>query len=154
MKRYTLAIDQGTTSTRSIIFDKEFQIVSSNQKQIKQVFPKDGCVEHDPIEIWHSVLETSKKAFKEAAISAHDIAGIGITNQRETTVLWNKKTGRPIYNAIVWQDRRTVSYCNKLKTEGHENKIQSVTGLILDSYFSATKIKWIIDNIAISKELI
>ena len=154
MKRYTLAIDQGTTSTRSIIFDKEFQIVSSNQKQIKQVFPKDGCVEHDPIEIWHSVLETSKKAFKEAAISAHDIAGIGITNQRETTVLWNKKTGRPIYNAIVWQDRRTVSYCNKLKTEGHENKIQSVTGLILDSYFSATKIKWIIDNIAISRELI
>ena len=154
MKRYTLAIDQGTTSTRSIIFDKEFQIVSSNQKQIKQVFPKDGCVEHDPIEIWHSVLETSKKAFKEAAISAHDIAGIGITNQRETTVLWNKKTGRPIYNAIVWQDRRTVSYCNKLKTEGHENKIQSITGLILDSYFSATKIKWIIDNIAISKELI
>ena len=154
MKKYTLAIDQGTTSTRSIIFDKEFQIVSSNQKQIKQVFPKDGCVEHDPIEIWHSVLETSKKAFKEAAISAHDIAGIGITNQRETTVLWNKKTGRPIYNAIVWQDRRTVSYCNKLKTEGHENKIQSITGLILDSYFSATKIKWIIDNIAISKELI
>ena len=154
MKRYTLAIDQGTTSTRSIIFDKEFQIVSSNQKQIKQVFPKDGCVEHDPIEIWHSVLETSKKAFKEAAINAHDIAGIGITNQRETTVLWNKKTGRPIYNAIVWQDRRTVSYCNKLKTEGHENKIQSITGLILDSYFSATKIKWIIDNIAISKELI
>lgn len=154
MKRYTLAIDQGTTSTRSIIFDKEFQIVSSNQKQIKQVFPKDGCVEHDPIEIWDSVLETSKKAFKEAGIIAHDIAGIGITNQRETTVLWNKKTGRPIYNAIVWQDRRTVSYCNKLKTEGHENKIQSITGLILDSYFSATKIKWIIDNIAISKELI
>ena len=154
MKRYTLAIDQGTTSTRSIIFDKEFQIVSSNQKEIKQFFPKDGCVEHDPIEIWNSVLETSKKAFKDAAISAHDIAGIGITNQRETTVLWNKKTGRPIYNAIVWQDRRTVSYCNKLKTEGHENKIQSVTGLILDSYFSATKIKWIIDNIAISKELI
>ena len=154
MKRYTLAIDQGTTSTRSIIFDKEFQIVSSNQKEIKQFFPKDGCVEHDPIEIWDSVLETSKKAFKEAAISAHDIAGIGITNQRETTVLWNKKTGRPIYNAIVWQDRRTVSYCNKLKTEGHEKKIQSVTGLILDSYFSATKIKWIIDNIAISKELL
>ena len=154
MKRYTLAIDQGTTSTRSIIFDKEFQIVSSNQKEIKQFFPKDGCVEHDPIEIWQSVLETSKKAFKEAAISADDIAGIGITNQRETTVLWNKKTGRPIYNAIVWQDRRTVSYCNKLKTEGHENKIQSITGLILDSYFSATKIKWIIDNIAISKELI
>ena len=154
MKRYTLAIDQGTTSTRSIIFDKEFQIVSSNQKEIKQFFPKDGCVEHDPIEIWNSVLETSKKAFKDAAISAHDIAGIGITNQRETTVLWNKKTGRPIYNAIVWQDRRTVSYCNKLKTEGYENKIQSVTGLILDSYFSATKIKWIIDNIAISKELL
>jgi len=154
VKRYTLAIDQGTTSTRSIIFDKEFQIVSSNQKEIKQFFPKDGCVEHDPIEIWNSVLETSKKAFKEAAISAHDIAGIGITNQRETTVLWNKKTGRPIYNAIVWQDRRTVSYCNKLKTEGYENKIQSVTGLILDSYFSATKIKWIIDNIAISKELL
>ena len=95
MKRYTLAIDQGTTSTRSIIFDKEFQIVSSNQKEIKQFFPKDGCVEHDPIEIWDSVLETSKKAFKEAAISAHDIAGIGITNQRETTVLWNKKNRSP-----------------------------------------------------------
>ena len=154
MKKYTLAIDQGTTSTRSIIFDNEFKIISVKQKEINQIFPKDGCVEHDPMEIWQTVIETSKSVIKDASIAINDIAGIGITNQRETTVLWNKKTGLPIYNAIVWQDRRTVSYCNKLKSDGYEKKIQSITGLVLDSYFSATKIKWIIDNIDASKELI
>ena len=156
MKRYTIAIDQGTTSTRSIIFNENFEIVSGNQKEFKQYFPKDGCVEHDPEEIWQTVLETTKNAIKEAGIQPQEIAGIGITNQRETTVLWNKETGEAIYKAIVWQDRRTVNYCNKLKAKDPElvEKIQKTTGLILDSYFSATKIKWIIENIASAKNLL
>ena len=156
MKRYTIAIDQGTTSTRSIIFNENFEIVSGNQKEFKQYFPKDGCVEHDPEEIWQTVLETTKNAIKEAGIQPQEIAGIGITNQRETTVLWNKETGEAIYKAIVWQDRRTVNYCNKLKAKDPElvEKIQKITGLILDSYFSATKIKWIIENIASAKNLL
>ena len=142
MKRYTIAIDQGTTSTRSIIFNENFEIVSGNQKEFKQYFPKDGCVEHDPEEIWETVLETSKNAIEQAKISASEIAGIGITNQRETTILWDKKNGQPVYKAIVWQDRRTVNYCNKLKDKniGLVEKIQKITGLVLDSYFSATKI--------------
>ena len=115
MKKYTLAIDQGTTSTRAIIFNEDFEIVSNNQKEFKQYFPKDGCVEHDPEEIWETVLETSKNAIKQAKISSSEIAGIGITNQRETTILWDKKNGQPVYKAIVWQDRRTVNYCNNLK---------------------------------------
>ena len=156
MKRYTIAIDQGTTSTRSIIFNENFEIVSGNQKEFKQYFPKDGCVEHDPEEIWQTVLETTKKAINEAGIKPQEIAGVGITNQRETTVLWNKETGEAIYKAIVWQDRRTVNYCNKLKAKDPElvEKIQKITGLILDSYFSATKIKWIIENIASAKNLL
>ena len=156
MKKYTLALDQGTTSTRAIIFNENFEIVSNNQKEFKQYFPKDGCVEHDPEEIWETVLETSKNAIKQAKISSSEIAGIGITNQRETTILWDKKNGQPVYKAIVWQDRRTVNYCNKLKDKniGLVEKIQKITGLVLDSYFSATKIKWIIDNIASAKNLI
>ena len=156
MKKYTLAIDQGTTSTRAIIFNENFEIVSNNQKEFKQYFPKDGCVEHDPEEIWETVLETSKNAIEQAKISSSEIAGIGITNQRETTILWDKKNGQPVYKAIVWQDRRTVNYCNKLKDKniGLVEKIQKITGLVLDSYFSATKIKWIIDNIASAKNLI
>jgi len=154
MEKYVLSIDQGTTSTRSIIFDKNFNIVSSDQKEFKQFFPKDGCVEHDPNEIFNTVLKTSKKAIEKSGIKSNQIACIGITNQRETVVIWDKKTGKPIYNAIVWQDRRTVNYCKDLIKKGYLKKIQKITGLVVDSYFSATKIKWVLNNIQSSKELL
>ena len=154
MEKYVLSIDQGTTSTRSIIFDKNFNIVSSDQKEFKQFFPKDGCVEHDPNEIFNTVLKTSKKAIEKSGIKSNQIACIGITNQRETVVIWDKKTGKPIYNAIVWQDRRTVNYCKDLIKKGYLKKIQKITGLVVDSYFSATKIKWVLNNIQASKELL
>ena len=154
MNKYILSIDQGTTSTSSIIFNNKFEIVTYDQLELKQYFPKDGCVEHDPNEIFESVLSTAKNAIKKANISADDISGIGITNQRETTVLWNKDTGEPVYKAIVWQDRRTVNYCKDLQKKGFTKKIQKITGLVIDSYFSATKIKWIIDNIESSKKLL
>ena len=154
MNKYILSIDQGTTSTRSIIFNNKFEIVTYDQLELEQYFPKDGCVEHDPNEIFESVLSTAKNAIKKANISPDDISGIGITNQRETTVLWNKDTGEPVYKAIVWQDRRTVNYCKDLQKKGFTKKIQKITGLVIDSYFSATKIKWIIDNIESSKKLL
>ena len=154
MEKYVLSIDQGTTSTRSIIFDKNFNIVSSDQKEFKQFFPKDGCVEHDPNEIFNTVLKTSKKAIEKSGIKSNQIACIGITNQRETVVIWDKKTGKPIYNAIVWRDRRTVNYCKDLIKKGYLKKIQKITGLVVDSYFSATKIKWVLNNIQSSKELL
>ena len=154
MEKYVLSIDQGTTSTRSIIFDKNFNIVSSDQKEFKQFFPKDGCVEHDPNEIFNTVLKTSKKAIEKSGIKSNQIECIGITNQRETVVIWDKKTGKPIYNAIVWQDRRTVNYCKDLIKKGYLKKIQKITGLVVDSYFSATKIKWVLNNIQSSKELL
>ena len=154
MNKYILSIDQGTTSTRSIIFNNKFEIVTYDQLELEQYFPKDGCVEHDPNEIFESVLSTAKNAIKKANISPNDISGIGITNQRETTVLWNKDTGEPVYKAIVWQDRRTVNYCKDLQKKGFTKKIQKITGLVIDSYFSATKIKWIIDNIESSKKLL
>ena len=153
MKKYILSIDQGTTSTRSMIFDSQFQIISKDQKEFKQYFPKDGCVEHDPIEIMNTVYETVNKAIQSSKVKIEDIVSIGITNQRETVVLWNKITGKPIYNAIVWQDRRTAGYCNKLKEQGHSDDILNITGLIIDSYFSATKIKWLLDNISGAREL-
>ena len=139
---------------RSIIFNNKFEIVTYDQLELEQYFPKDGCVEHDPNEIFESVLSTAKNAIKKANISPNDISGIGITNQRETTVLWNKDTGEPVYKAIVWQDRRTVNYCKDLQKKGFTKKIQKITGLVIDSYFSATKIKWIIDNIESSKKLL
>ena len=154
MNKFILSIDQGTTSTRSIIFNNKFEIVTYDQLELKQYFPKDGCVEHDPNEIFESVLGTAKNAIKKANINPDDISGIGITNQRETTVLWNKDTGEPVYKAIVWQDRRTVNYCKDLQKKGFTKKIQKITGLVIDSYFSATKIKWIIDNIESSKKLL
>ena len=147
MKKFILSIDQGTTSTRSIIFNKNFEIVSSDQLEFKQYFPKDGCVEHDPEEIFNSVIQTSQNAIKKAKANSGQILGIGITNQRETVVVWDKQTGKPIYRAIVWQDRRTVNYCKDLTKKGFAKKIQKITGLVIDSYFSATKIKWILDNI-------
>lgn len=153
MQKYILSIDQGTTSTRSMIFDNEFKIIGSSQKEFKQFFPKDGCVEHDPLEIMDTVYTTVKEAIENAAIRIDGILSIGIVNQRETVVLWNKKTGKPIYKAIVWQDRRTAGYCNKLKEQGHADDILNITGLIVDSYFSATKIKWLLDNISDAREL-
>ena len=154
MQKFILSIDQGTTSTRSIIFNDNFEIVSSDQLEFKQYFPKDGCVEHDPQEIFNTVLQTTQNAIKKAKVNSSQILGIGITNQRETVVIWDKQTGKPIYKAIVWQDRRTVNYCKDLTRKGFAKKIQKITGLVIDAYFSATKIKWILDNIESSKKLL
>ena len=153
MKKYIMAFDAGTTSSRTIIFDKNGEIVSSAQKEFTQYFPKPGYVEHDANEIWSTQLGTAIEAMYKAGISADEIASIGITNQRETTVLWNKKTGEPIYNAIVWQCRRTSSYCDELKANGYEDMIKEKTGLIIDAYFSATKIKWILDKVEGARKL-
>ena len=154
MKNFILSIDQGTTSTRSILFDLKGKPVFVSQKEFKQYYPKDGWVEHNPKEIW----VTTKKVIKEIINKNKKIKGniltIGITNQRQTTLLWDSKTGKCIYNAIVWQDRRTANLCNKLKKKGLENLIKSRTGLLLDPYFSATKIKWIIENIPSAKKLL
>ncbi len=154
MQNFILSIDQGTTSTRSIIFNDNFEIVSSDQLEFQQFFPKDGCVEHDPQEIFNTVLKTAKNVIRKAKINSSQILSIGITNQRETVVIWDKQTGKPIYRAIVWQDRRTVNYCKDLTKKGFAKKIQKITGLVIDSYFSATKIKWILDNIETSKKLL
>ena len=152
MTDYILSIDQGTTSTRAMLFNKDFDIKGSSQTEFKQFFPKDGCVEHDPEEIMNTIYQTVREVLERAKVTSKEIVSIGITNQRETVVLWNKKTGKPIYNAIVWQDRRTAGYCNKLKSQGLSEKIQKITGLIIDSYFSATKIKWLLENINGAKE--
>jgi glycerol kinase len=144
---YILAMDQGTTSSRAIIFDSNYAIVEQAQQEFTQHFPDSGWVEHSPRDIWQTSLETAKQALKQSGLSATQIAGIGITNQRETTLIWDRATGEPIYNAIVWQDRRTADFCNKLKQQGHEAEITSKTGLLLDPYFSATKIAWILDNV-------
>ena len=142
-----MAIDQGTTSSRAVIFDQDGSFIDYEQKEFKQFFPNDGWVEHDPEEIWESVLSVSETLIKRLDLKPSDIASIGITNQRETTLVWNKKTGRPIYPAIVWQDRRTFDFCNNLKTPDLEKMIQAKTGLLIDPYFSATKLAWILDNV-------
>ncbi|NBO49267.1 MAG: glycerol kinase, partial [Chitinophagia bacterium] len=147
MKKYILSLDQGTTSSRAIVFDHQGSICSVAQKEFKQIFPQPGWVEHDAMEIWASQGSVAKEALLKYSLKAEHIAAIGITNQRETTVVWNKKTGLPIYNAIVWQDRRTASYCDELKKAGHAAMIQEKTGLVVDAYFSGTKIKWILDNV-------
>jgi len=147
MAKYVLALDQGTTSSRAILFDKNGSICGVSQKEFTQYFPKGGWVEHDPLEIWSSQLEVAKDVMKKNGVAAKDIAAIGITNQRETTVVWNRKTGKPIYNAIVWQDRRTASICDKLKADGYEKDMRERTGLVVDAYFSGTKVKWILDNV-------
>jgi glycerol kinase len=144
---YILAMDQGTTSSRAIIFDADYSIITQAQQEFTQHFPNSGWVEHNPADIWHTSLDTARIALKEAGIEPQQIAGIGITNQRETTLLWDRRSGEPIYNAIVWQDRRTADYCNKLKQQGHEAMVNNKTGLLLDPYFSATKIAWILDNV-------
>lgn len=147
MAQYILALDQGTTSSRAIIFDQEGNIVAVAQKEFKQIFPKPGWVEHDANEIWSTQLGVAAEAITKAGLTVKDIAAIGITNQRETTVVWERATGKPIYNAIVWQDRRTAEFCDELKSKGLEPMIREKTGLVLDAYFSATKIKWILDNV-------
>jgi len=148
MQQYILTFDQGTTSSRAIVFDKAGAIFSTAQKEFTQIFPRPGWVEHDANEIWSTQIGVAAEAITKAGLSIQNIAAIGITNQRETTVVWDKKTGIPVYNAIVWQDRRTADYCDELKVAGHAKSIQEKTGLILDAYFSATKVKWILDNVA------
>ncbi len=154
MKKFLVAIDQGTTSSRVILFDKSGDIKFISQQEFKQYFPKNGWVEHNPNEIWKTTLSSLKKVILKAKKLNGKILSIGITNQRETTVLWNKKNGKPIYNAIVWQDRRTEEFCKNLKKNNFEKKIQNKTGLFIDPYFSATKIKWILDNVKSSKLLL
>ncbi len=142
-----LALDQGTTSSRAIVFDHRGRVRAAAQQEFRQIFPKPGWVEHDPEEIWSSQLAVAREALKRAGLAAADIAAIGITNQRETTVLWDRKTGRPVYSAIVWQDRRTSEWCDELKRSGHAELVQQRTGLVIDSYFSASKLRWLLDNV-------
>lgn len=152
MSGYVIAIDQGTTSSRCVVFDGAMKIVGIGQQEFAQHFPRSGWVEHDADEIWSSVVETCRTAIAAANIQATDVAAIGITNQRETVVVWDRETGKPIYNAIVWQDRRTADYCATLKEAGHEALVNERTGLLLDPYFSATKVAWILDNVEGARE--
>lgn len=152
MTAYIVAIDQGTTSSRTILFDATGNIVSVAQEEFTQIFPADGWVEHDPEEIWSTTLKTARAAIEQAAIDPSKIAGIGITNQRETTIIWDRETGKPIHNAIVWQDRRTANFCEQLKASGFESTVQEKTGLLLDPYFSGTKIKWLLDEVPGARE--
>jgi len=144
---YLIAIDQGTTSTRAIVFDSDLAPVAQAQEEFEQIYPSPGLVEHDPEQIWATVIATTRDAMAKAHIAAKDVAGIGITNQRETTIIWDRLTGKPIHNAIVWQDRRTADACNSLKQSGHETELAARTGLLLDPYFSATKIAWLLDHV-------
>ncbi len=146
MGKFILAIDQGTTSSRALVFDRKQKLVGVAQKEFAQHFPKSGWVEHDPEEIWSSVVSVCKRAVRNAKLKMSDIAAIGITNQRETTVMWDRKTGKAVHNAIVWQDRRTSDYCAKLKKKGLENTFRLKTGLLLDPYFSGTKVNWLLEN--------
>lgn len=147
MEQYILALDQGTSSSRAIVFDRQGKIRASAQKEFPQHFPKPGWVEHDPKDIWSSEASVIAEAITSMGINGLNIAGIGITNQRETTIVWDAETGEPVHNAIVWQDRRTSDYCDSLKAKGLTDMIRQKTGLIIDAYFSATKIKWILDNV-------
>lgn len=146
-EKLILALDQGTTSSRAILFNHSGEIKYVSQKDFRQIFPTPGWVEHDPNEIWSSQISVAAEVIAKAGISGLEVAAIGITNQRETTIVWDKETGEPIYNAIVWQDRRTSKYCDELKEQGHTETIKEKTGLVLDAYFSATKLKWILDNV-------
>lgn len=147
MASHILAIDQGTTSSRAIIFNERLETVAVAQQEFQQFFPQSGWVEHDPEEIWGSTLATCKKVLEKSQLAISDIAAIGITNQRETTIVWDRETGKPIHKAIVWQDRRTSDYCTELRDAGHDPMITDKTGLLLDAYFSGTKIKWLLDNV-------
>ncbi|MEM6347876.1 MAG: glycerol kinase GlpK [Bacteroidota bacterium] len=148
MDKFILALDQGTTSSRAIIFDKNSKIVGTSQQEFTQIFPKPGWVEHDPMEIWNSQIAVARSVLKDTGIKPSQIAAIGITNQRETTIVWDKESGNPVYNAVVWQDRRTASICDALTEKGLTDYVRENTGLVIDAYFSGTKIKWILDYIA------
>ena len=152
MSKYILSLDQGTTSSRAIVFSHSGETVAIAQKEFTQIYPNAGWVEHNPLEIWSTQLSVAAEVIVKAGLKASDINAIGITNQRETTIVWDKETGKPIYNAIVWQDRRTSNYCDDIKKQGLSQKIQDKTGLIIDSYFSATKAKWILENVEGAKE--
>jgi glycerol kinase len=147
MKKYILALDQGTTSSRAIVFNHHGEPLAAAQKEFSQMYPKPGWVEHDANEIWSTQAGVALEAIVRAGIDCSNLAAIGITNQRETTIIWDKQTGNPVYNAIVWQDRRTSDYCDQLKLEGLSQIIRQKTGLVIDAYFSASKIKWILDNV-------
>lgn len=153
MSKYILSIDQGTTSSRAILFTKDAEVFGTAQQEFSQHFPQNGWVEHDPNDIWQTVLSTSREVLAKKDVKPEEIIAIGITNQRETTLVWNKKTGKPIYNAIVWQDRRTSDYCEGLSTDELCQTISDKTGLLLDPYFSATKVRWILDNVTGAREL-
>ena len=152
MPNYILSIDQGTTSSRAILFNEKSEILSVAQQEFTQYFPEDGWVEHDPEEIWQSTIAVSRECISKLGINASDIAAIGITNQRETTIVWDKSTGKPIYNAIVWQDRRTADFCTELEARNLGDVVTQKTGLLLDAYFSATKLKWLLDNVEGARE--
>ncbi|MFM8759524.1 MAG: FGGY family carbohydrate kinase, partial [Methylophilaceae bacterium] len=147
MTKYIIALDQGTTSSRAVLFSEAGELVAIAQQEFTQIFPQSGWIEHDPEEIWGTQLEVLKKAIAENNVPASNIAAIGITNQRETTVVWEKATGKPVYNAIVWQDKRTAPSCEELKSKGLSQYVRDTTGLVIDSYFSGTKVKWILDNV-------
>jgi glycerol kinase len=147
MKDYVIAIDQGTTSSRAIVFDTDFRIVATGQREFEQHFPDSGWVEHEPEDIWDTTVATVREAIAKAGVTAGDIAAIGITNQRETTLIWDRDTGKPIHRAIVWQDRRTAAMCERLKEDGLEPTFSEKTGLLLDPYFSGTKIAWLLDKV-------
>lgn len=152
MSSFILAIDQGTTSSRAILFDRQGQVAAVAQQEFPQHFPQDGWIEHDPEDIWDSVVATCREVLAKAQVSAEQIDGVGITNQRETTVVWDRATGKPLYNAIVWQDRRTSERCQALRDEGHTEAVQAKTGLLIDPYFSATKLAWILDRVEGARE--
>lgn len=152
MSQYILALDAGTTSSRAILFDKNSRIIAISQKEFKQIYPKPGWVEHDPMEIWGSQFGVAREVLETAGLRPDEVAAIGITNQRETTILWDKHTGKPIYNAIVWQCRRTASYCEELKKSNCLDRIREKTGLVIDAYFSASKIAWILDHVEGARE--
>jgi len=152
MIRYIMAMDQGTTSSRAIIFDKAGAVISTAQKEFTQLFPQPGWVEHDPAEIWSSQIGVATEAMAKVGLEGGNIAAIGITNQRETTLVWDRETGKPVYNAIVWQDRRTATFCDELKAAGKETLVREKTGLVIDAYFSGTKIRWILDNVPGARE--
>ena len=151
-RKYILALDQGTTSSRAILFDKQGKIHGMAQKEFKQYYPQEAWVEHDPMEIWGTQSGVIREVMDSASVTPNEIAAIGITNQRETTIVWDRKTGRPVYNAIVWQCRRTAGYCEDLKDRGLSDYVKKNTGLLIDAYFSGTKIQWILDNVEGARE--
>src|SRR5690349_7672231 len=147
MNKAILALDQGTTSSRAIVFDQVGGMVSVAQREFQQIYPQTGWVEHDPREILSTQIGTAREALKKAGLKPEDVSAIGITNQRETTIVWDRRTGEPVHNAIVWQDRRTSSFCDRLKHEGHLDTVQQKTGLVIDAYFSGSKLRWLLDNV-------